>query len=230
VRLTATNTTKKTAYLHFTSGQRFDFTVYNAGSNESVYTWSAARMFIQSLGSLTLKPGQSWSYNAEVSGEMGELKPGKYRLLARLTNTPRNITAAPIEFEIAPASLAMAARTDKTHYKIGEPVKVDISVANRSKTTNRVAFDSGMTFDVLITNSAEEPIWNYGANLRFIRVLSEVTWKKNETKNYSATWNGVPLPGELPASDLAPGRYKVQAILQSTPKLYAAPVFITIDE
>jgi hypothetical protein len=101
VRLTATNTAKRGAYLRFTSGQRFDFSVYPVSSKESVYTWSATRMFMQSLGSLWLKPGQSQSYEETIGTEMGELKPGKYRLRAHLTNSPRPIEAAPIEFEIA---------------------------------------------------------------------------------------------------------------------------------
>lgn len=81
---------------------------------------------------------------------------------------------------------------------------------------------------MLIRDEAGKPIWNYGANLRFIRVLGEVTWNKGETKTYSATWNGVALPGETVPASLEPGRYQVQAVLQSTPPLLSAPVSIEI--
>jgi hypothetical protein len=131
VRLTATNTHNSGAYLRFTSGQRFDFTVYPVGSSEAAYTWSAARMFVQTLGSLWLKPGQSQSYEAAIGDEMGALKPGEYRLVARLTNTPTRIFAAPVKFEVVDSGLAMTTRTDKTTYKIGEPVQVDVAVTNR---------------------------------------------------------------------------------------------------
>jgi len=230
VRLTATNTFKRGAYLRFTSGQRFDFTVYSVGKSEAVYTWSAARMFMQSLGSLWLKPAQSQSYEANIGDEMGQLKPGKYRLLARLTNSPRRIAAAPVDFEITNLSLSMTARTDKVSYKIGEPVQIEIAVANRAGKANRVRFGSGMTYDVIISDESEKPIWTYGANLRFIRVLGEVTWLKGETKTYSASWNGVALPGETIPAKLKPGRYRVQAVLQSTPQLYAAPIYIDITD
>lgn len=232
VRLTASNTHKRGAYLKFTSGQRFDFTVYRAGKNEAIYTWSAARMFIQSLGSLWLKPGQSQNYEATVGDEMGDLKPGKYRLQARLANSPRPIIAKPIEFEVTDLALSMTARTDKTSYKIGEPVQIEVAVANRANRENRIRFNSGMTYDVFISDEAGKPVWNYGANLRFIQVLGEVLWKKGETKSYSTTWDGIALSDDKIAAALKhrPGRYRVQAVLQSTPQLYAAPIYIDITE
>ncbi|HEX8234972.1 MAG TPA: BsuPI-related putative proteinase inhibitor [Abditibacteriaceae bacterium] len=228
VRLTATNRYNRGAYLRFTSGQRFDFTVYQVGSNDSVYTWSAARMFTQALGSLWLRPGQSQSYESTIGDEMGTLKPGKYRLLARLANSPNRIAAAPVEFEIVERGLAMTTRTDKTTYKIGEPVQIDVAVSNRALNAQRVNITSGMACDVFISDEAGNSVWNYGANLRFIRVLGDVTWQKGETKNYSMTWNGVALPRETTATTLEPGRYRVQAVLQTTPEFQAPPVFINI--
>lgn len=228
VRLAATNTAKRGAYLRFTSGQRFDFSVARAGSNESVYTWSATRMFIQSLGSLWLKSGQSQNYNAEIGGEMGELKPGRYRLLARLTNTPRPIEAAPVEFEIADSRLSFSARTAKTTYKFGEPVQITATATNTTGAALTVHFDSGLDCDLQVTDAAGKPIWNYGANLRFIRALGDVTWQKGETKTYTITWRNEVLPGSDGNATLKPGRYTLQAVLQSTPQLRAAPIVINI--
>jgi hypothetical protein len=228
VRLTATNTAKRGAYLRFTSGQRFDFSVYPVGQGEAVYTWSAARMFIQALGSLWLKPGQSQSFDASIGDEMGALKPGKYRLHARLANSPRPIVAVPVEFEIAGPSLSMTTRTDKTTYKIGEPVQVTVDVTNQAGKINHVNFDSGLACDVLVYDERGSQIWNYGANLRFIRALGEVPWPKGETKTYTATWDGVALPTDATPATLEPGRYRVQAVLQSVPKLSAEPVYINL--
>lgn len=228
VRLTATNTSNRQVQLRFTSGQRFDIWIYPQGQRESVYTWSATRMFIQALGTLTLKPGQSEHFDASIGDEMGQLRPGKYRLVAALTSSPRRITAAPVTFEVVNLNLTMTARTNKTRYRIGEAVQINMAVTNRARRLNRVPFDSGLTFDVFITDESENPVWNYGANLRFIRPLGEVTWQRGETKTYSAQWDGVALPGENPAARLAPGRYRVQAVLQSTPRVYAAPIYIDI--
>jgi hypothetical protein len=228
VRMTATNTSRRGAYLQFTSGQRFDFSVYPQGKNEAVYTWSAARMFIQALGSLWLKPGQSQNFEAAVGDEMGELKPGKYRLVAQLANAPRRIVAAPVNFEIINPRLSVTTRTDKTSYKIGEPVQITATATNRAAGANRQHISSGTLFDVLISDEAGNPVWNHTANLRFIRVLGDVTWQKGETRTHSATWDGIALPHESTRRELQPGRYKVQAVLQSTPQVLSPPVYIEL--
>lgn len=228
MRLTATNTSKHSAFLRFNSGQRFDFSIYNVANNQSVYTWSATKMFAQVIGSLWLKPGQSQEFDATVGEEMGTLPAGKYRLIARLANSPRSIAAAPIYFEVSDLGLSIAAKTNKSSYKVGEEVQIDVSVANRLARENHVRFDSGLDCDVFISNEAGQPIWNYGANIRFIRALGEVGWQKGETKNYMRTWNGTPQPFGDQAPQLAPGRYRVQVVIQSTPQLFAPPVFIEI--
>ena len=228
VILTATNTSKRGATLNFTSGQRFDFSVYKAGSSETVYTWSASRMFAQALGSLTLKARQSQTYDANIGEEMGALQPGKYRLVARLTNSPRPIVAAPIHFEIAAPTLKVTARTDKTTYKVGEEVKIFVAVTNRLKRENVADIRSGMIADFLVSDENGAPIWNYTANLRFVRILGETSWKAGETKNLSATWNGIALPRETVGGLVKPGRYRVQGVLQTDPNVVSEPVFIQI--
>lgn len=228
VSFAAKNISKKTAYLRFTSGQRFDFSVAREGSKETVYTWSATRMFTMMTGSLTLKPGQIQRYEASIGDEMGTLKKGSYVLTARLANSPVSITAKPIRFEVIDNGLAITAKTNKLTYAAGEPVDIDVVVANRSGKQNIVPFDSGLTFDAIISDESGRQIWTYGANLRFIRALGHVTWEKGETKKYSASWNGAPFPDDKGTATLAPGRYKVQVVLQSTPRLYAAPIYIEI--
>ncbi|HEY0075956.1 MAG TPA: BsuPI-related putative proteinase inhibitor [Abditibacteriaceae bacterium] len=234
VRLKATNTHKRGAFLRFTSGQRFDFSVYPLNKKEAVYTWSASRMFLQALGSLWIKPGQSQNFEAAVGDEMGQLKPGKYRLLARLTNSPRPIVASPIYFEVSnqkvsqSESVSVTAQTDKTTYKVGEPVHIEVVAANLTGKEQRLQFEGGLDCDVVISDESGRPIWTYGANLRFIRALGEVTWQKGETKNYTRTWDGIALPQETVPTTLKSGRYSVQAFLASTPQVKALPIYIQI--
>lgn len=225
VRLNATNTHSSGAYLRFTSGQRFDFSVYKVGTKDTVYSWSASRMFAQSTGSLWIRPGQNQEFEANIGDEMGQLKPGNYRLQAHLTSSPRSVSAAPIFFEIVDLGIAMTTRTDKTTYKIGEPVKIDMTVANRKTNGNSIPFRSSQIFDVFVADELGNPIWNYGANVRFAQNRHDEIWKKGETKKYATAWDGRHL-GSAPA--LLPGRYRVQGVLQSTPLLYATPVFIDI--
>lgn len=228
VILKATNTFKRATFLQFTSGQRFDFSVYKAGTDESVYTWSATRMFIQALGSLSLKTGQSQTYRENIGDEMGQLPPGKYRLVARLANSPRPIVAAPIQFEIAAPTLAVTARTDKTTYKVGEEVRINVAVTNRLKQANRANIQAGMITDFFVSDETGMPVWNRLANLRFIRILGNTNWKVGETKNFAATWNGIALPHEEGDTTVRPGRYRVQGVLQTNPAVYSQPVYINI--
>ena len=232
VHLSAANTHSSGAYLKFSSGQRFDFSVYSldqkGDEKESVYTWSANKMFTEALGSLWIKPGQSEEFDAAVGDEMGQLKPGTYQLVAHFTNSPKGIVASPVSFEIVDTGITVKTTTDKTSYKIGEPVKIDVAVANRRKSVNSLSFGSGMTFDVMIFDESETQLWNYGANLRFIRGPHQESWKAGETKTFSTVWNGEALRDEI--AKAGPGRYRVQGVLQSTPNVYAAPVFIDIAE
>ena len=158
VHLIATNTDCSGAYLEFTSGQRFDFSVYSLDQKddkkESVYTWSASRMFMQVLGSLWIKPGQSEKFETAIGDEMGQLKPGKYELIAHLTNSPKNIVAAPASFEIVDSGISMTTTTDKASYKLGQSVGIDLAVANQKNGVNRLPFRSSQMFDVFITDES----------------------------------------------------------------------------
>ncbi|HEX8464761.1 MAG TPA: BsuPI-related putative proteinase inhibitor [Abditibacterium sp.] len=228
VRLTAKNNAKTGAYLKFSSGQRFDFSVFKSGTTQSAYTWSASRMFMQSLGSLWIPAGQTQKFEAAIGDEMGRLKPGKYRLVARLANTGNLIQSAPIEFEIAAPKLQISAKTDKVRYKIGEPVKIDFAVKNTAQTPTRVTFGSGQTYDVFIFDAQNRQIWSYAANLRFIMVQTPITWQAGEIKNFSTIWNGIPLADEAGAT-LKPGKYRVQVQLSSQPSVDAPPLSIEIS-
>jgi len=227
VHLTATNTHSSGAYLKFTSGQRFDFSVSRIGQKETVYTWSAARMFTQALGSLWIKPGQSEEFDASVGDEMGQLKPGKYQLVAHLTNSPNSIFAAPVAFEVVDTGITLTTATDKTSYTIGEDVEIGLAATNRKNGVARLPFRSSQLFDVFITDESGAQIWNDGATKRFAQNQHDESWKKGETKKFTSRWNGSSL-GVSPK--LSAGRYRVQAVLQSTPNVYAAPVFIDITE
>lgn len=226
VSMAAINTAKRAATLRFSSGQRFDLVLYRFGESAPVYTWSASRMFIQMLGNMTLGAGQSRTFDATLGDEMGALSPGKYRLEARLTDTSGGIAAAPIWFAVKDLALSMTARAAEPRYKLGTPIEIDMAVKNLTGKTNVVPFDSGMTYDVMITDENKNLVWSYGANLRFIRVLGSVTWEAGETKNFSATWNGVALPRETTSPQLEPGRYKIQAVLASTPRVSAPPIYV----
>lgn len=230
VTLKATNIQEKDAYLKFTSGQRFDFNLFKDGSKEAIYTWSANKMFAMMNSTIKLKMAQRETYNTEIGSEMGQLKPGKYRLVAHLTNSTK-IGGLPIDFTIVPktagttkAATTFTAKTDKLVYKVGEPVKVDFSLKNNLNKPQTFNFRSGQNYDVFIYNVAGEPIWNWSANIRFLMVSRPVTFAAGEKRDFSETWNGTPLPD----FKVTPGKYTVQAVYASDPEIKAAPITIEI--
>lgn len=59
--LTIHNGTDKTVTINHTSGQKYDFKLFDA-KGDNLYTWSADKMFIAALGTTELKPGESVVY------------------------------------------------------------------------------------------------------------------------------------------------------------------------
>jgi Intracellular proteinase inhibitor len=81
--------------LNFPSSQRVDFAIRNE-QGETVYFWSATRLFAAVIGKETVGPGErNW---AEVIP--ANLAPGKYTLEGWLTTTPAKRYMATVGFEI----------------------------------------------------------------------------------------------------------------------------------
>jgi hypothetical protein len=68
MELTIKNYTDEPVTLNYTSGQRYDFALLDA-SRESLYTWSADKLFIQQLSSETIASGESVGYSEILEGE-----------------------------------------------------------------------------------------------------------------------------------------------------------------
>jgi hypothetical protein len=62
--LHVTNPTQNAVVLDFGSGQRYDFIVREGGGAD-VWRWSSDRVFTQAIGTETLAPGGTLSYEAE---------------------------------------------------------------------------------------------------------------------------------------------------------------------
>ena len=63
-----TNNSLEPVVLDYTSGQRYDFALLDSNKNV-LYRWSADKLFIQALSSMTIAPGESIGYSDELSGE-----------------------------------------------------------------------------------------------------------------------------------------------------------------
>jgi hypothetical protein len=81
-----TNLTGDRVILEFTSGQRYDFEVWQAG--RLLWRWSDGQMFTQALGSEALGPGESRSYEASWRPEG---RTGSFEAVGRVTASNRSI-------------------------------------------------------------------------------------------------------------------------------------------
>jgi hypothetical protein len=81
--LHATNPTRTSVKLDFSSGQRFDFMV-RAGSGTEVWRWSSDQMFTQALGTELVAGGGSLRYEAEW--RPGN-RSGTFTAIGRITAT-----------------------------------------------------------------------------------------------------------------------------------------------
>lgn len=79
--LTATNRAGQPVTLHFSSGQRYDFTIED-GAGRTVWRWAADKGFIQMLGEEALEPGGALAYRELFAGR---LAPGTYRITGIVT-------------------------------------------------------------------------------------------------------------------------------------------------
>ncbi|HYR11229.1 MAG TPA: BsuPI-related putative proteinase inhibitor [Longimicrobium sp.] len=87
--LQVTNPSAAPVAFTFASGQTYDFAVRPAGAGGEVWRWSADRGFTQAVRTLTLAPGETWTFGerwtppAETRGEL--------TAVARLTSSDRPV-------------------------------------------------------------------------------------------------------------------------------------------
>jgi hypothetical protein len=85
--LTVRNSTDKAVTIRFTSGQHFDFKLFDA-DGKSLYTWSADKLFIQELNDTVIEPGETLTYTAELDGDAyGAIRDDAALLKAFITGT-----------------------------------------------------------------------------------------------------------------------------------------------
>ncbi|HOJ21882.1 MAG TPA: BsuPI-related putative proteinase inhibitor [Armatimonadota bacterium] len=103
LRLTVTNNGQREERLLFRSGQKFDFTVTR--DQKVVWRWSHGRAFTMALEQITLKPGESRTFEAvwEQKDNAGkEVPEGEYLVTSVITAHPE-IRAAPVKVRVAVA-------------------------------------------------------------------------------------------------------------------------------
>ena len=93
-----TNAGAEPLTLNFTSGQRIEVVLYQEGTEEEAYRWSAARAFIQELEDIILEP--DGSIPIVRSDELGALEPGTYDVRAWLATSEPASPVAETKLEL----------------------------------------------------------------------------------------------------------------------------------
>lgn len=93
-RYTLKNQTEEAVTFDFTSGQRYDFALYNE-NDEQVFLFSSVSTYTQALGEETIKQAEELSYEFDVP--QLDLAAGTYKIEAWLT--PKQGPAYPVETE-----------------------------------------------------------------------------------------------------------------------------------
>ncbi|MGH7585067.1 MAG: BsuPI-related putative proteinase inhibitor [Gemmatimonadales bacterium] len=95
--LTLRNTGGEPAVLNFTSGQRYDFSLLGT-DNDTLWSWSSDKGFIQALGQETVPPGDQIAWEERIPLPS---RPGTYMLAGSVTS-PDAPTVAPIPVVVTP--------------------------------------------------------------------------------------------------------------------------------
>ena len=99
--LTIRNNSSDDVTIHYTSGQRFDFKIFDA-DGASLYTWSATKSFIQVVEDLVIKPGEIVTYSDMLEGEAFDaIRADAALLKAFITGTSSDFVISTEGYEAA---------------------------------------------------------------------------------------------------------------------------------
>lgn len=100
LRLTVTNRSPQEVKLFFNSGRKYDFTVTRG--EEEVWRWSHGRAFTMAITQITLKPGESRTFEdswEQKDNDDKRVPEGAYTVTGIVTARPE-IRAAPVDIRI----------------------------------------------------------------------------------------------------------------------------------
>ena len=100
-----------------------------------------------------------------------------------------------------------------TSFVMGEPIRFDLEVLNRTSRTVSLQFPDGQMYDVYVF-PADSPqiLWRWGADKAFPQVVTELSFPPDSSKAWLLDWNAALADGtQLPA-----GNYRARGYLVST--------------
>jgi hypothetical protein len=86
-------------------------------------------------------------------------------------------------------------------FVMGEPIRFDLEIRNRSNLNATLHFPDGQLYDFYVLDATGSRIrWRWSDGMSFGQSPTQLTFAPSSTKAYSVTWNGVLADGtQLPA-------------------------------
>lgn len=95
VKLTVVNNSNNPITINHSSGQKYDFQLLDS-NNETLYTWSADKMFIMIVSETVIKPGQTMEFSTTIEKEvMDNVGSKAVYLKAYLVGQSKDLTINP---------------------------------------------------------------------------------------------------------------------------------------
>ncbi len=106
-------------------------------------------------------------------------------------------------------------RTDKSNYRIGNDVRLSITIANISSNPIKLSFTSSQHYEFIISKDSEE-VWRWSGDKMFLMVLQSLVLETGGKRTYTETWK--PKNADI-------GKYEVLGTITSQPAYKATCTF-----
>ena len=99
-----------------------------------------------------------------------------------------------------------------TSFVMGEPIRFDLEIQNRSNLNDTLRFPDSQIYDFYVLDATGSRIrWRWSDGLSFNQTPTQLAFAPYATKAYSVTWNGVLADG----TQLPVGSYRARGVIVS---------------
>lgn len=221
-QLVVKNPSHHVAELKFSPARHFEVQVFRVNNKQRHLIWSAKKPFSVPDSSLRLDAGGVQTFQMQLlEAGSAPLLPGRYEVRSKLTGSP-TASAPPIGFSVEKQLVWFDFDGTASRGQVGltKTITFPIAVKNRTGQKQILTFKGGQSFDVFVSNEAGRVVWSWGATKDFGGGRRRVMLQPNQKLLFQAFCQGRELE--------IPGKYTVQAVLRSSPRLYSRKVPIEI--
>jgi hypothetical protein len=100
-----------------------------------------------------------------------------------------------------------------TSFVMGEPIRFDLEVLNRTNRTVNLQFPDGQIFDLYVfPANGSQVLWRWAADQAFPQVVTELSFPPDSSKAWQVSWNAALADG----TQLPVGSYRARGVIVSS--------------